>query len=189
MRVEQCWVARAARRRGLSGARLWAELGSAQREPTAGQGSEDPGQGVEPRPPRSERGVLPVRRSRSVAKRMPGLSPSVHLHRGDPRSGEGRFNRRLHGRLAPNDVFQATRSTLRPWIGRTGHAYSGDARPTWRGFGAWASALRVVIAHAKASATMHPQFRATREEPFSLERGLNTVYVFFKLSIILCSSP
>ena len=27
-----------------------------------------------------------------------------------------------------------------------------------------------------------------REGPFSLERGLNTVYVFFKLSIILCSS-
>jgi hypothetical protein len=32
---------------------------------------------------------------------------------------------------------------------------------------------------------MHPQFRALREGPFSLERGLNTVYVFFKLSIIL----
>jgi hypothetical protein len=35
---------------------------------------------------------------------------------------------------------------------------------------------------------MHPQFRALREGPFSLERGLNTVYVFFKLSIILCGS-
>ena len=32
---------------------------------------------------------------------------------------------------------------------------------------------------------MHPQFRALREGPFSLERGLNTIYVFFKLSIIL----
>ena len=38
MRVEQCWAARAARRRGLSGARRAAEPGSARREHYAGSG-------------------------------------------------------------------------------------------------------------------------------------------------------
>ena len=75
-----------------------------------------------------------------------------------------------------------------PGSAAPGHALTDNERPTWRGLGAWASALRLVIVHAKAGATMHPQFRALREGPFSLERGLNTVYVFFKLSIILCGS-
>lgn len=33
---------------------------------------------------------------------------------------------------------------------------------------------------------MQHHLRALREGPFSLKRGLNTVYVLFKLSIILC---
>jgi hypothetical protein len=57
----------------------------------------NPGQGIEPRPPGSEPGVLPVRPSRSDLRAdtpAPGRPPatqvvhhSVHLHLGDPRSG------------------------------------------------------------------------------------------------------
>jgi hypothetical protein len=70
-----------------------------------------PGQGFEPRSPRSERGVLPARRSRIVG---------------------GRAGRPLelswHVRPKPNDVVHATRLPFDPG--------SPSRRPTWRGFGA-----------------------------------------------------
>jgi hypothetical protein len=39
-------------------------------------------------------------------------------------------------RSSPNDVFQAARPTLRPWIDRRRLRELRRRRPTWRGFGA-----------------------------------------------------
>jgi hypothetical protein len=86
----------------------------------------NPGQGIEPRPPGSEPGVLPVRPSRSDLRAdtpAPGRPPatqvahhSVHLHL-EIHAAARPFLLCL-ARLVPNDVFQATRPTLRPWIAR-----------------------------------------------------------------------
>jgi hypothetical protein len=83
----------------------------------------------EPRPPRSERGVLPARRSRNVSY--------------------------------CKQVFQATRTTLRPWIVPHAHA----ARPTWRSLGAG-------------------RMRSAAQRSLSLSGGASIqIFRFFKLSI------
>jgi hypothetical protein len=51
-------------------------------------GEQTPGQGVEPRSPRSERGVLPVRRSRNVIRRRRSASPSIPRPRRIDAAGE-----------------------------------------------------------------------------------------------------
>jgi hypothetical protein len=76
---------------------------------------------VEPRSPRSERGVLPVRRSRKGGSRRPA-SPSI------PRGGGSTQQARLVAELASyesldrksNDVFQATRLPFDPGSPATG---------------------------------------------------------------------
>src|SRR5689334_6861333 len=56
--------------------------------------------------------------------------------------------------------------------------------PTWRRFGARASACLLANAHAKANADIPALIQARRaEESFSLRRGLDSSYVFFKLGI------
>jgi hypothetical protein len=88
-----------------------------------------PGQGFEPRSPRSERGVLTARRSR-ITDGCAAV-PSVHLAGRGRRSGTPRLVVRssfCHVRLKPNDVVQATRLPFDPG--------SPSRRPTWRGFGA-----------------------------------------------------
>jgi hypothetical protein len=89
-----------------------------------------PGQGVEPRPPRSERGVLPVRRSRSVR-----LRPARHgLDANAPMSCA------VLGERAepPMSMPLAYPSTLdrRPQA-----CTSAGAASSWRGFGAGASCV------------------------------------------------
>ena len=76
----------------------------------------DPGQGIEPRSPRSERGVLPVRRPRSEW----GADASPSIPRlGDRRSRRGTGCRRRSGLhvtsgCTPNDVVHATRLPFDP---------------------------------------------------------------------------
>jgi hypothetical protein len=66
-----------------------------------------PGQGVEPRSPRSERGVLPVRRSRTGEDGQAG--PSVHLpNPGDRRSRRARPDR--GPRVASYDSLAGSRA-------------------------------------------------------------------------------
>jgi hypothetical protein len=76
----------------------------------AGLRSGVPGQGLEPRPPRSERGVLPVRRSRNAPR-----PPSTPDTRGRRSGTAAPVSLELwHGRLAPNDVFYAARLLFDP---------------------------------------------------------------------------
>ena len=123
----------------------------------------DPGRGVEPRSPRSERGVLPVRRSQSGPALRHSMRPPEHAR---PVAGGGPPGR---GRASPS-ISPSGRSTQqasasprsrsipmsRPRRSRTmlsmPLAYSstldhrppvahirGGRRPTWRSFGARAS--------------------------------------------------
>ena len=89
-----------------------------------------PGQGIEPRPPRSERGVLPVRRSRSVRLRptRDGLDANAPMSRAvlDAHAEP------------PMSMPLAYPSTLdrRPQA-----CTSAGAASSWRGFGAGASCV------------------------------------------------
>src|SRR5262249_42601110 len=95
----------------------WARLGSNQQPlvcetsalPLSYSPVSDPGQGIEPRFPRSERGVLPVGRSRN------GLSVHLLERKIDAAGGPG------HGATVcvspgqqPDDVFHATRLPFDP---------------------------------------------------------------------------
>ena len=96
--------------RGLRGGR--SPLGD---RPPAGK-NVIPGQGVEPRPPRSERGVLPVRRSRIVRLR-PAAPGSTQTHSiGFQRSPA----------LVPSLLCPCHSPTLRPWITGRGRARPRD---------------------------------------------------------------
>ena len=81
----------------------------------------DPGQGIEPRPPGSGPGVLPVRRSRRVAGghhgawRPPASRQRLSVHSTLAKSTQSRVTY-VSPRSCRDDVFQATRPTLRPWI-------------------------------------------------------------------------
>lgn len=88
-----------------------------------------PGRGVEPRPPRPERGVLPVRRSRNE-ERSDALRPPRRT-RSTQRRG-ARVLELCHVRPKPNDVVQATRLPFDPGSPRydvlRGGALEPDAR-------------------------------------------------------------
>src|SRR5262249_34286307 len=107
----------------------------------------DPGQGVEPRSPRSERGVLPVRRSRnaraasasgarrSVEKLPDGkttgrsrASPSIPRSEEIDAAGERRLSAMVASSVSsgprPNDVFYATRPPFDPGSPAAGCAHS-----------------------------------------------------------------
>jgi hypothetical protein len=61
-----------------------------------------------------------------------------------------------------------------------------ERRPTWRGFGARASRKRSEKEQAKAHLSLPELFHsASAEVSFSLRRGLDSIYDFFKLSITL----
>jgi hypothetical protein len=161
----------------------WARLGSNQRPPLCKRGALpaelhalggrpaiDPGRGVEPRSPRSERGVLPVRRSRNGA----GASPSI------PRVGDRRSRRcpaAAHGRvlylvrLKPNDVFCASRLPFVPGSSIAGCALCGDRCPTWRSFGAGAWRRGAVNLQAKADAYRLAHFSAHTPRAFLSQAG------------------
>jgi hypothetical protein len=121
---------------GAGEAETWARLGSNQ-QPLVCETSAlplellarvlDPGQGVEPRSPRSERGVLPVRRSRNAAwtaRQKQRLS--VH----PPSDGRSTQQASATCRAlvacsvtsgrGPNDVFHATRLPFDPGSPATG---------------------------------------------------------------------
>jgi hypothetical protein len=94
-----------------------------------------PGQGVEPRSPRSERGVLPVRRSRNGG--VPDATPS------SPHGLDATATAETAGLppmsrpdAAAERCFLCLSPTLRPWITVGACAFCRRRRPTWRGFGA-----------------------------------------------------
>ena len=118
-----------------------------------------PGQGVEPRSPRSERGVLPVRRSRNDdgrgGRRPLRPAPGAEARRSRRRLSAGR---RCHSMSRPRGVsackrcFPCLSPTLRPWIAdrplRTLRRSSSYVE------GLWSPMLRYGLekAHAKANA-------------------------------------
>ena len=131
-----------------------------------------PGQGVEPRSPRSERGVLPVRRSRSGSALRPSPSRRRSTQRREPPKTSGT------PACTANDVVYATRPLFDPGSTES-PSYVEEL---------WSPALLYSEgkSQAKAEAISQPHFpcRST-EEPFSLGRGLIVGQRFFKLSIFL----
>ena len=147
----------------------------------------NPGQGVEPRSPRSERGVLPVRRSRNV--RAPAVSAPAGHARGRSRASpsipraDGRSTQQASATcraMVASSVSSARSRTMfsmplaypstldhRPPVA---HIHS-DRRPTWRGFGARASRAVVGKAQAKANAYCQRVFPARSTEGLSLSGG------------------
>jgi hypothetical protein len=145
----------------------WAELESNQRPPPYQRGAlplelpaRAPGQGLEPRSPRSERGVLPLddprsarphfrpppEHGRSTQLRRPSLSRSAYAER----------------------CFPSHSPTLRPWIAL-------GARPTWRSFGARASRSYRKKSELKHTHLFQRNFQRQRRGSFSLRRGLDFV--------------
>jgi hypothetical protein len=96
-----------------------------------------PGQGIEPRSPRSERGVLPVRRSRNE-RASPSSSSRREL---DAQACSRYLSRAAHA----HDVFHATRLPFDPGSPAAVARLAVRRRPAWRSFGARAScALREI---------------------------------------------
>jgi hypothetical protein len=82
-----------------------------------------PGQGLEPRSPRSERGVLPVRRSRTAM-------PSVHLVAyGEVRAAAATGGAMTRPGTPPDDVVQATRLPFDPGSPKFGVLRGGALEP------------------------------------------------------------
>ena len=134
-------------------------------------------QGVEPRSPRSERGVLPVRRPRSEPECD---SPSV------PRSELGCRRRRrseppcshpacCHARITANDVVHATRLPFDPGSRATQLRDCGvGERPTWRSFGARRSCSSMENRRLKPTRYYASHFPARRAEDLSLSGGASS---------------
>jgi hypothetical protein len=150
----------------------WARLGSNQ-QPLVCEtsalplsyspvGRADPGQGVEPRSPRSERGVLPVRRSRSGGPRRP---PSSSAGEAEVDAAALPSPRRTSclARRAPSDVVHATRLPFDPGSPAAGCAARGGRRPSWRGVGARASGRRAKNRTLKQTRIASVDFRRTCE--------------------------
>ena len=106
--------------------RSWARLGSNQ-QPLACETSalpfellaRAPGQGVEPRSPRSERGVLPVRRSRNDSaegEASPSSSRKRKLDAAGAHLSATVVVIRCHARRFAERCFPCLSPTLRPWI-------------------------------------------------------------------------
>ena len=137
----------------------WARLGSNQQPlvcetsalPLSYSPVSNPGQGVEPRSPRSERGVLPVRRSRNVRRSVHPPSREIdaaaHAFKAVVASSDS-------SGLGPNDVFHATRLLFDPG--------SAHRRPTWRSFGARASSTSVEKSKLKQTLIASVLFHAKR---------------------------
>src|SRR4051812_44098356 len=89
-----------------------------------------PGQGFEPRSPRSERGVLPARRSRIADGRA--VVPSVHLVWRSRRSGTTGGSRVLELHV----TYGRDRTMLSKPLACPSTLDHPIRRPTWRGFGA-----------------------------------------------------
>ena len=114
--------------------------------------------------------------------RASGASPSIHLpSKGDRRSG---VRASVLCRVRPVDgaVFHATRSPFDPGSSTSGCASATGRRPTWRGSGARPS-VRSEKLHEKYIFIFPDIFSRERVEPFSLERGLDSILCFFKLGI------
>jgi hypothetical protein len=134
-----------------------------------------PGQGVEPRSPRSERGVLPVRRSRIAGPGSRGPDrracrprpPSTSHGEVDAAAQAAAMRCRAMTRSPATERCCSSHSpTLRPWI-------AGIRRPTWRSFGARRSCVSGECA-GKSRSLFSSEFCCAEnaEEPFSLRRGL-----------------
>jgi hypothetical protein len=148
--------------------RGWARLDSNQRPPVCKTGAQPtellarrvPGQGVEPRSPRSERGVLPVRRSRIVD----GASAPLRPARSRARRNGDRFAADLDcsvtSRTGQDVVFHATRQPFDPGSRAGACAFCRRRRPTWRGFGARASVARREIGRRKHTLPFRRDFHA-----------------------------
>ena len=124
----------------------------------AGTAEEDPGQGLEPRSPHSECGVLPARRSRNV------LCVHVTFDR-----GRTMFSMPL---ACPSALDRALVQIER--------------RPTWRGFGAGRSCLFEIRRQKQRLIQQRIQPARSAEGPFSLRRGLESERCFLKLGITPC---
>jgi hypothetical protein len=122
-----------------------------------------PGQGLEPRPPRSERGVLPVRRSRSAPR-----PPSTPDTRGR-RSGTVApvFARAMTRTAGAERCFLCHSPTLRPWIADSGVLRGGALEP-----GALAVSGKCAGKSRTEFSTELPGTKSA-EGPFSLRRGLD----------------
>jgi len=119
-----------------------------------------PGQGVEPRSPRSERGVLPVRRSRIVA-----LRPS-------PAQGDRRSANTSSARSAETERCCPCHSpTLRPWIAGRRLRVPRRGRPAWRSFGARALHACSKSAGKSTRYSSSVFFNATAREVFLSQAG------------------
>ena len=99
--------------------------------------AEDPGQGIEPRPPGSEPGILPVRRSRSVCGRAPqrqGARRRLSVHATCVESTQSRASM---SRLARAETMFSKPLALLFDPGSTRPALrEPSCRPSWRSFGA-----------------------------------------------------
>ena len=124
-----------------------------------------PGQGIEPRSPRSERGVLPVRRSRIVPLRP---APPREVDAKAPRLSNGARH------LVPSLLCPCHSPTLRPWIAGRVRARPRDDVIVE---GLWSPSLVRAVrnSQAKAHANVRAQFQhRTQERSFSLRRGLDS---------------
>ena len=130
------------------------------------------------RRPAFQAGALPA----ELRPRPSGTSPSIHLpSREDRRSG---VRASVLCRIRPVDgaVFHATRSPFDPGSSTSGCASAIGRRPTWRGSGARPS-VRSGKLNDKNKTISSRLFSRERGEPFSLERGLDSISCFFKLGI------
>ena len=138
----------------------------------------DPGQGIEPRPPGSEPGVLPVRRSRSSLR---AGATARQAPAGDFPSTPPAWSRRkvilsyVSPRSCRDDVFQATRPTLRPWIDTFGLARAvvpSFVEELWSPVRALPAKKALVNQGAKCAC---PFLRESARDLLSLKRGLNSI--------------
>ena len=135
-------------------------------------------QGSNLRRPAFQAGALPA----ELRPRASGASPSIHLpSRGDRRSG-ARASVLCRVRPVDGAVFHATRSPFDPGSSTSGCASATGLRPTWRGSGARPS-VRSGKLHGEYLSIFPDIFSRERVEPFSLERGLDSISCFFKLGI------
>jgi hypothetical protein len=134
----------------------------------------NPGQGLEPWSPRSERGVLPARRSRSgghlVAEAPAKPRLSVHLRTPEIDAVGDRFVHVSAGKK-PTDVFQATRQPFDPGSPIAGCACplrsSSYVEELWSPpLAPWSEKTQ-----AKADAIVRALFHAASAERLSLSGG------------------
>ena len=130
-----------------------------------------PVRGFEPRSPPSERGVLPVGRSRNGPPLHP-RPPSGNVDAAGRPTRSGLFPLPMsRSARKPNDVVQATRLPFDPGSSTAGCAVRCDRRPTWRGFGARASHAVPEIGRLKHTRIASVNFRRTAPRDFLSQAG------------------